>query len=413
MRISSASRGSTTRCPRAGAPALASAPPTSAPRAPPSRRPRELGGGCALLGGVSVPDRPARASRQHGVEPPASPRRVTRPRREKAAHPAGSDQPSRPAGGASPFPMASPARGSRRSTRRSGSLWIAFSDRPLGALVPDPALRDELQTVKGAAFVLVTAALIFEPRPAEQARLGPFGAELRAPSTRWPDGVLWWTSQPGSWRPTGRPSPCWAPREGGAPGPAWSRAARGSSRADRRRAPRRRAYAATRVLAASGSPVRRVLRRRDGQRRVRVPGGGALSPGGARRSAISVLRDVSAAHRLDAHARRVPRHRRPRAQDAARGDQGLRPAHGAPRAGRAPALGVIQRQVDRLTRLVEHLLDSSRLRLDAAPAAPSVRPRRAGARGGRADAGGRPGPPLAVDGRRPVPVSPTGSGSSG
>ena len=50
-----------------------------------------------------------------------------------------------------------------------GLLWILFSDRLLAMLVSDPELLTEIQSLKGAVFVLVTALLVFPrscfPRP--------------------------------------------------------------------------------------------------------------------------------------------------------------------------------------------------------------------------------------------------------
>jgi PAS domain S-box-containing protein len=42
-----------------------------------------------------------------------------------------------------------------------GAAWILFSDRVLEFLVPEPSVRDQLQTAKGAAYVLATAALLY------------------------------------------------------------------------------------------------------------------------------------------------------------------------------------------------------------------------------------------------------------
>tara|TARA_B100000427_G_scaffold315404_1_gene309485 strand:- start:458 stop:1399 length:942 start_codon:yes stop_codon:yes gene_type:complete len=42
-----------------------------------------------------------------------------------------------------------------------GTLWILFSDAALHSLVDDPLLENQLQTVKGWFYVLVTGALVF------------------------------------------------------------------------------------------------------------------------------------------------------------------------------------------------------------------------------------------------------------
>ena len=60
----------------------------------------------------------------------------------------------------------------RRAARRSAllvtltyaafaALWILFSDRALEALVPDPVWQLRMQTIKGWAFVAITAALLY------------------------------------------------------------------------------------------------------------------------------------------------------------------------------------------------------------------------------------------------------------
>src|SRR6266511_5667858 len=41
------------------------------------------------------------------------------------------------------------------------AAWILFSDSVLSMLVRDPVRRDQAQSVKGALFVVVTAALLF------------------------------------------------------------------------------------------------------------------------------------------------------------------------------------------------------------------------------------------------------------
>ncbi|HET7755089.1 MAG TPA: ATP-binding protein [Anaeromyxobacteraceae bacterium] len=42
-----------------------------------------------------------------------------------------------------------------------GAAWVLFSDRVLATIVSDPAARDRLQTVKGASYVLATGALLY------------------------------------------------------------------------------------------------------------------------------------------------------------------------------------------------------------------------------------------------------------
>lgn len=71
-----------------------------------------------------------------------------------------------------------------------GLLWIGFSDAALERLVADPALRAGLQTAKGAAFILVTSALLFELIRRGDLGLRTFGAEVRATVDSMLDAVL-------------------------------------------------------------------------------------------------------------------------------------------------------------------------------------------------------------------------------
>jgi PAS domain S-box-containing protein len=61
-----------------------------------------------------------------------------------------------------------------------GAAWILFSDRILELFVPDPAARDQLQTVKGAVYVLATAALLYVLIVRARARMVARELERRA-----------------------------------------------------------------------------------------------------------------------------------------------------------------------------------------------------------------------------------------
>jgi PAS domain S-box-containing protein len=132
-------------------------------------------------------------------------------------------------------------------------------------------------------------------------------------------------------------------------------------------------YASVRAL--GGQRVAKydaVLRHADGHDVFVSVAASPVAGAGGPPLAVAVLRDVSAAHRLEeirdeflstaAHELKTP--------------LAVIKAHAQLMQRRVPseaqALAVVQRQVDRLSRLVQHLLDTSRLRLDEAggPRAP-------------------------------------------
>jgi two-component system, OmpR family, phosphate regulon sensor histidine kinase PhoR len=245
-----------------------------------------------------------------------------------------------------------------------GLLWIAFSDRALRLLVPDPALRDGLQTVKGAFFVLATAALIFELVRRGQRGLVRFGAEIRAAVDSMMDGVVVVDA-------TGVVEANRAALE--LLGLGGKDQLLGSLEAFAERFQPRRAdgqpvpvgeLATARALRGERVTAEVVLRRGDGKDVVLSLAAAPIVAPGSPGLAITVMRDVSSAHRLEAMrdeflATAAHELKTPLAVVKAYAQlvQRRTPAE-------APALAVVQRQVDRMTRLVQHLLDASRLRLD-------------------------------------------------
>jgi len=245
-----------------------------------------------------------------------------------------------------------------------GLLWIAFSDRLLSVLVPDPALRDRLQTVKGAFYILLTSALLFELVRRGQRRLASFGTEIRAAVESMLDGVMVFDHQgiveanraavellgaSGKGEVLGdlhRFADLYQPRlTDGTPIDAPALAGELSLRAER-----------------IGREM--VLRRRDGRDIVVSVSAAPILAPGTPKLTISVFRDVSRSHRLEAMrdeflATAAHELKTPLAVVKAYAQlvQRRTPAE-------APALTVVQRQVDRMTRLVQHLLDASRLRLE-------------------------------------------------
>jgi len=71
-----------------------------------------------------------------------------------------------------------------------GLVWIAFSDRALEVFVDDDALRAQLGTIKGFAYVAVTGTILFALIWRSEERLRRFSEELRATLDSLGDGVL-------------------------------------------------------------------------------------------------------------------------------------------------------------------------------------------------------------------------------
>jgi signal transduction histidine kinase len=247
-----------------------------------------------------------------------------------------------------------------------GGLWILFSDRALALLVPDPSQRDQLQTIKGWFFVLMTSALVHELVRRGQRRLATFGAEIRSAVESMIDGVLIVDA-------TGIVETNRAALE----------LLGVESKADvlgsldefcRRFQPRTTDGAPVSVSelasarALRGERVTRetLIRRADGRDVVASASSAPFATPGAPGHVltITVFRDVSASHHLEAMrdeflATAAHELKTPLAVVKAYAQLVQRRAP-----AEAPALTVVQRQVDRMTRLVQHLLDASRLRLD-------------------------------------------------
>lgn len=244
--------------------------------------------------------------------------------------------------------------------------WIAFSDAAVAALFPEPGAHELAQTLKGTVFIAVTSAVLYVLIRRGERGLRGLSAEVRATVDSMADAVLLvdgasriveanraavsllgarskeevlgpleeWGRRHQLRDPTGAPVPLERY--------ASIRALEGE-RNPRYAAVLRRADGADVFVSVSASPVDR-------------PDGGRL--------AVTVLRDETSARRLDeqrdefletaAHEFKTPlavikayaqlmRRREP---------------------AEAQALAVIERQVDRLSRLVQQMLDASRLRLD-------------------------------------------------
>ncbi len=251
-----------------------------------------------------------------------------------------------------------------------GCAWIAFSDRAAEAIFPDGPPLHLVQTAKGFLFVAVTAALLYVLIRRGERGIRALGAEVRATVDSMADAVLLVDDRArivetncaalellgvGSKDEILGPLDEWGRRF-------QLRSIDGTPVAFER-------YASKRVLA--GEPEVRyeaILRRTDGRDVfVSVSASPVPRPRGGR-FAVAVLRDVSPARRLDemreeflataAHEFKTP--------------LAVIKAYAQLMTKREPeeaqALAVIQRQVERMTRLVQQLLDTSRLRIDGTEA---------------------------------------------
>jgi len=255
-----------------------------------------------------------------------------------------------------------------------GALWILLSDRALLALVSDAGMHARAQTFKGGAFVVLTSIVLLELIRRRERGILSFGAEVRATVDSMVDAVLV-IDESSRIVEANRAALelLGAATKEEVLGPVKDLGLRVQLRyLDGTPVPPDR-FASIRAL--GGARVQgydALLRRHDG-RDVAVNVSAALVGEGARsRLAVAVLRDISAARRLDemreeflstaAHELKTPL---AVIKAYAQLVQKRIPAEAA-------ALEVVQRQVDRLNRIVHHLLDTSRLRLepDAGPREP-------------------------------------------
>lgn len=246
----------------------------------------------------------------------------------------------------------------------SGLAWVVLADRTI-AHVADGLLRERLRSIEDVVFVTFSGAILFFLIWRREERLRRFGEELHATLDSLGDGVL-------VVDPRGRVVEVNAavgeltgmPREQSlVPVTHWARRV-GLRHRDGR--PIEASQLATpRVLRGERpGPYDALIRRPDGSDLpVTISAAAVLDRTGRPRLAVAVLRDASEAHRLAqtreellataAHELKTP--------------LSVIKAHAQllqRRAEAEPGLQVIVRQVDRLTRLVQQILDASRLRLD-------------------------------------------------
>ena len=250
-----------------------------------------------------------------------------------------------------------------------GAMWILFSDRVLEALVPAGPLRDELQTAKGWGYVLATAALLHVLILRQQRALRAVAAQVQATLDSIGDGIL--VVAPGAEIVDANRA---AVRMLGLPdkeallGPIVRLVSRFAMRCPDGSPFPVDGFASVRALA--GETVHRlpaILRRADGADvHVEITAAPVPDPAGhGVLLAVAVFRDVTEVRQLDemrdeflataAHEFKTP--------------LAIIKAYGQLLQRRSPAdagpLQAVDRQVDRLSRLVQQLLEVARLRRGA------------------------------------------------
>lgn len=247
-----------------------------------------------------------------------------------------------------------------------GFLWIAFSDRALEAANVGVETMRQLQTLKGSLYVLVTAVLLFLLIRRSERGLRAVGTELRSTLESMADAVLM-VDERGRIVELNRAAlEMFGEHSKDALlvhmeefGRKYALRYRDGTAVPLSR------YASIRAL--RGEKVRSydaIVRRTDG-RDVHVNISAAPVSGGRTPLVVTVLRDVSPARRLEEArdeflATAAHEFKTPLAVIKAYAQLMQK------RDPEAQALAVIQRQVDRLNRLVQHLLDTSRLALEGA-----------------------------------------------
>jgi two-component system phosphate regulon sensor histidine kinase PhoR len=247
-----------------------------------------------------------------------------------------------------------------------GLGWIAFSDRLVEMMASDPGTRAAIQTAKGSAFVVVTAAVLYVLIRRNDLGLRALSAEVRATIDSIGDAVLLVDDQARVIEANRATLLLLgAASKDSVLGPLAEWGARWKLRSlDGEPAPFERLASIRALAGEKNARYDAILRRADGSDVFVSVIASPVERTRGRPLAVTVLRDVSPARHLEeareeflasaAHEFKTP--------------LAVIKAYAQLMAKREPAetraLSVIQRQVDRLSLLVQHLLDASRLRLD-------------------------------------------------
>jgi two-component system phosphate regulon sensor histidine kinase PhoR len=247
-----------------------------------------------------------------------------------------------------------------------GLIWIAFSDRALEVFVDDDAFRAQLGTIKGFAYVAVTGAILFALIWRSEERLRRFSEELRATLDSLGDGVLV-VSPHGTVVEINRAvmelTGILRKEEHLCPITEWALRVNLRLR-DGRPVPPEQLVTLRALRGESPGSYDAIVRRTDGSDLpVAISALPVLDRAGRPRLAVTVIRDTSEAHRLsqtreELLATAAHELKTPLSVIKAHAQLLLR------RADPEPGLQIIVRQVDRLTRLVQQILDASRMRMD-------------------------------------------------
>lgn len=247
-----------------------------------------------------------------------------------------------------------------------GVAWVLFSGRALERFVGSVALRGELHTLLGAGLVTLTGLVLYALGRRRDDRMLRLGEELRATLDSLGDGVLVVNAQGrvtevnrAVLELTGLPRK----EEHLLPMTDWALHVNLRLR-DGRAVPPGQLASLRALRGERPGSYDAIIRRPDGSELpLTVTAAPILDRLGRVRLAVAVLRDTSEAHRLaqtreELLATAAHELKTPLSVIKAHAQLLLR------RSDPEPGLQVIVRQVDRLTRLVQQILDSSRLRLD-------------------------------------------------
>ena len=248
----------------------------------------------------------------------------------------------------------------------SGLLWVVLSNRAIDLHVADPRVRDTLRTLGDLGFVAFSGVILFVLISRSEERLRRFGDELRATLDSLGDGVLV-VGASGKIVEINRAvmdlTGIRTKEEHLVPVAEWALRMNLRQRDGSPVAPEQ--LSTLRALRGEHpGPYDAVLKRTDGSDLpVSITAAPVFDCSGRPRLAVAVLRDTSEALRLsqtreELLATAAHELKTPLSVIKAHAQLLLR------RAEPEPGLQVIVRQVDRLTRLVQQILDASRLRLD-------------------------------------------------